>query len=270
MAIPKRVANRINAGLRRFRKILESARNADRSEQDTVTIVIDLLSDVLGFDKYSEVTGEYAVRGTYCDLAVKVDKKLIYFVEVKAIGKSLKGGHVRQATDYAAKEGLEWVVLTNGVDWQVYHMKFEQPVCSELSFSFNMLTGGSELLEMLYTLSREGISKRAIDEYHEQMQATNKHVLAALMLSEPVLSVVRREIRRMNPGVRVSVEEIEEIVRTQVIKRDVVEGDEIDDARRTIQKARRRALRSKKPRRRRGATGTDESIAARADSGASS
>ena len=137
------------------------------------------------------------------------------------------------------------MVLTNGIDWQIYHMEFDQPVRSELSFSFNMLTGGKEVLETIYTLSREGVVKQAINEYHEQMQATNKHVLAALMLSDPVLSVMRREIRRINPGIRVAVEEIEEIVRTQVIKRDVVEDEELESARRSIQKAQKKSLRSK-------------------------
>ena len=60
MAIPKKVAARIKPGLRKFRKILEEARTADRSEQDTVTIVTDMLAEIFGYDKYEELTGEYA------------------------------------------------------------------------------------------------------------------------------------------------------------------------------------------------------------------
>ncbi len=37
MAIPKRVETRIKAGLKKFRPILDDARKADRSEEDTVT-----------------------------------------------------------------------------------------------------------------------------------------------------------------------------------------------------------------------------------------
>ncbi len=76
MPPPKKVAERIKGGLKKFRKVLQEARNADRSEQDTVTIVTDMLADVFGYDKYEELTGEYAIRGTYCDLAVKLDGKV--------------------------------------------------------------------------------------------------------------------------------------------------------------------------------------------------
>lgn len=260
MAVPKRIRDRISAGLKRFRGVLEAARSADRSEQDTVTIITDMLAQIFGFDKYTEVTAEYAIRGTYCDLATVVDGKLAYLIEVKAIGKKLRADHVRQATDYAAKEGIEWVVLTNGVHWQVYHMEFEQPVRAELSFKFDLLDSGKDICETIYTLTREGMGKRAIEEYHEQMEATDKYVLAALLLDDAVLSVVRREIRKMNPSVRVSTEEIAEIIKTQVIKRDVVEGEAIDAARRAMHKARKRAMRSKKTSRTKGASQEEKSV----------
>ena len=35
-------------------------------------IVADILSEIFGYDKYNEVTSEYAIKGTYCDLAIKL------------------------------------------------------------------------------------------------------------------------------------------------------------------------------------------------------
>ena len=84
MKVPKRVAERIKSRLKVFKRVLADARIADRSEQDTVTIVTDMLAEVFGYDKYQDLTGEYAIRGTYCDLAVKIDGKIKYLVEVKA------------------------------------------------------------------------------------------------------------------------------------------------------------------------------------------
>lgn len=237
MAIPKRVTNRIKAGLRTFRRVLEDARTADRSEQDTVTIVTDMLADVFGYDKYSELTGEYAIHGTYCDLAVKVDGKLKYLVEVKAVDKSLKENHLRQATDYAAKEGIEWVVLTNGVQWQAYRMIFEQPVSFEHVFTMDVLSGGPELVEMAYMLSREGITKQALDEYHEQRQILNRHVISAVVLSEPIVKAIRRELRKLPPKMKIDPEEITAILKTEILKRDIVEGEDIKVAKRKVRKA---------------------------------
>ena len=56
------------------------------------------------------------------DLAIKVDGKLALLIEVKAIGLELKDGHVKQAVDYAANQGCDWVVLTNGMIWRVYKL----------------------------------------------------------------------------------------------------------------------------------------------------
>ena len=48
MSIPKRVEARIVNGLKKFKPIIDEARKADRSEADTVTIVRDILAQVLG------------------------------------------------------------------------------------------------------------------------------------------------------------------------------------------------------------------------------
>ena len=53
-----------------------------------------MLADLFGFDKYTEITSEQAIRGTYCDLAVKLEGKIKYLVEVKAIGLMLKDNQV--------------------------------------------------------------------------------------------------------------------------------------------------------------------------------
>lgn len=99
MAIPKKVSERIMAGIKRFQPILASAKARDVGEADTVTIVKDMLADVFGYDKYAEITSEFSIRGTYCDLATKLDGEVQTLIEVKAIGLELKEQHVKQAVD---------------------------------------------------------------------------------------------------------------------------------------------------------------------------
>ena len=62
------------------------------------------------------------------------------------------------------------------------------------------------------------------------------------------------------PEKEMSTEEIGEIIKTQVIKRDVVEGEAIDAARRAMHKARKRAMRSKKTSRTKGASQEEKSV----------
>jgi hypothetical protein len=107
--VPARVLDRLVSGLKRFQPILSAAKSRDAGEADTSTIVKDLLSEVFGYDKYTEITSEYAIKGTYCDLAIKLEGKLQILIEVKAVGLDRKDGHAKQAVDYAANQGVEWV-----------------------------------------------------------------------------------------------------------------------------------------------------------------
>jgi len=100
-AIPRKVTERLGVALKKFQPILSASKARDDGEADTVMIVTDMLAELFGYDKYSDVTAEYAIRGTYCDLATKLDGTLQTLVEVKAIGLELKDAHVKQAVDYA-------------------------------------------------------------------------------------------------------------------------------------------------------------------------
>lgn len=58
-SIPKKVVERLIAGIKHFQPILLAAKSRDVGEADTVTIVKDMLADVFGYDKYAEVTSEF-------------------------------------------------------------------------------------------------------------------------------------------------------------------------------------------------------------------
>src|SRR6188474_37 len=103
-SVPIRVYDPLLAGIRRFQPILTAAKASDAGEADTSTIVKDILSDAFGYDRYTEITSEHAIKGTYCDLAIKIDGKLQILIEVKAIGLELKDSHTRQAVDYGANQ----------------------------------------------------------------------------------------------------------------------------------------------------------------------
>ncbi|MCC6897605.1 MAG: type I restriction enzyme HsdR N-terminal domain-containing protein [Polyangiaceae bacterium] len=244
--VASKVAERIAAGLKKFQPILESARTRDVNESDTVVIVTDMLQEVLGYDKYSEITSEHAIRGTYCDLAIKVDGKLTLLIEVKAIGLDLKGNHVKQAVDYAANQGCEWVLLTNGICWQAFRVSFEKPIQHEIVVDLDLLKLSSRKegdIELLWVMSRDGCKKDGLDGYHSQRAALSRFTLAALLQNEPVLDVLRRELRRVSPDAKIEVEDIKTVLVNEVLKRDVLEGDRSVAAKRLVARAANRALR---------------------------
>jgi predicted type IV restriction endonuclease len=256
--IPKKILERFNKTVPRFQKVLQLAKDRDVNESDTVSILNDILGEVFGFDKYLEVTSEFSIRGTYCDLAVKVDGKVQFLIEAKAIGIDLKDNHMKQACDYGANHGVQWVILTNGLEWKIYRIRFEQPINFDLVCTFNFLelnARDEKDKELLFLLSKEGLPKNAREDFYEKVQSVNRYVIGSLILAEPVLSVLRRELRKLADGMKVEVDEIEKIVRSQVLKREIVEGDEAEAAsarvakfyKKGVAKPRRKSATEKKP-----------------------
>ena len=248
MAVSKSVAARLAAGLKRFQPVLSAARARDVNESDTSLIVTDVMAEIFGYDKYSELTRELCIRGTFCDLATRVEGKFQTIIEVKAIGLDLKDAHVKQAVDYAANQGIEWVVLTNGIAWRVYRVIFGKPIDSELVLDIDVLQldpKSEQDIAALYLLSRESMLKSGLYAYHDHLQATNKFYLAAVMLSEPVLDTARRELRRLS-DVLIGEEELRQALVTEVLKREVTEGDRAESARRKVQRSAGKSLRAKR------------------------
>lgn len=248
MAIPSRLAERLASGLKRFQPILASAKSRDVNESDTSMIVTDVLADVFGYDKYNEVTRELTIRGTHCDLATRIDGKYQMLIEVKAIGLDLRDSHVKQAVDYAANQGVEWVALTNGNIWRVFRVIFGKPIDTELVLDLDLLAlnpKNASQLESLYLLTRESMLKSGLYAYHDHLQATSKFYLAAVVLSDSVVETIRRELRRVSEA-KVDVSELRDLLRDEVIKRDVLEGEKAEAAQKKVNKAAGKMLRIRK------------------------
>lgn len=227
--VPLKVVQRLTKQIPVFKKVLQQAEDRDVNEADTVTIVVDMLSNIFGFDRYSEITKEFQISKTFCDLAIKVNNKVEYLVEVKAIGSELgKEAHIRQAVNYGAKEGINWVVLTNGVEWIVYRILLKEKVTYELVCSINIKSINPRVKadqQALFMLCRRGVDKNLIKKFYEYRQQVNKFTVAAVLMSDDAQALVARALRKLTPGLKVDKEEIAAMIRDQVIKRELVESD---------------------------------------------
>ncbi len=245
-SIPHKVVDRLNLGIKKFQPILADAKNRDFNEADTVDIVKDILSEVFGYDKFREITSEHAVKGTYCDLAIKLDDntKPCLLIEGKAVGVELKEAHVNQVVFYGAKDGVKWVILTNGLLWQIYKVVFGEPLNQEKIFEFEFLKlspKNNSDLESLYLITKEGLTRCCLEDYDAHQQAMSRFSLAATILTEPVCEVIRRELRRVSPNAKITIEEIESALRSYVLKGEVVEGVKATEAQKKIAKAQNKA-----------------------------
>jgi hypothetical protein len=237
--IPKKVQERLSAGLRRYQPIVRKLADRDISEADTVTVIKDVLSDVFGYDKYAELTSEQQIRGTFCDLAIRVDGKTHLLCEVKSAGTSLNDNHLRQAVNYGAHHGIEWVILSNAIVWKVYRIKFAQPIDWEevLCFDMGAISRSADDLAKLFMLCRESINTETLDAFHRQAQIVNRYVVAETLLSDAVIAALRKEFRRVFDGLKLTEEELRIILANEVIKRDALDGEGATAAKSTIRKA---------------------------------
>ena len=247
-SIPQKVSERLSQGIKRFQPILTNAKPRDVNESDTVIIVTDMLSEIFGYDKYSEITSEFAIRSTFCDLATKINGKVQLLIEVKAIGLELKDNYVKQAVDYAVNQGIDFVVLTNGIIWKAFKVAFTKPIDQEMVFEIDFIqlsNKNSEDIEKLFLLSKEGWLKSTLYDFHSQKQALSRFFLGAMIMSDTVVEVIRRELKKVSPDIKITSEQIRNVVYQEVLKREVVEGEKADEAKKKINKALNKFSKSK-------------------------
>lgn len=247
LKVPKKVAERWPASVKALVGVALSHKMRDVSEADTVTLVKDMLADIFGFDKYQELTSEQQIRGTFCDLAARIDGKIQVLIEVKAAAISLNENHLRQAINYGAHEGIEWIVLTNALEWRLYKIKFGQPVDYEQVSTFylpeiNLKSEDDQ--RKLFLLCREGIMSDAMDVYHQHISVLNKFTVAQIVLGEKVVAAVRREMRQHFPDLKIDADNIVDLLSNEILKREVLDGEKVKDAQKRIRKAAARRARA--------------------------
>jgi len=246
--IPAKVCARVSQQTKKFQQAITDAAKRDINESDTARMVAEMIGEIMGYDKLQEITGEYAIRGAYADLAVKVKNDIRFFVEVKAINIELKDSHVTQVVNYGANQGVDWAILTNGAKWQAYKIMFAKPVDRTLVMEVDLATANcksDEVIEFFGNFSREVFTSSSMTRIFQAKQAMSRYSIAALLLSEPVLGMVRREMKRLVDGLNPDLDEISTIIEQQVIKRELLEGEEAVNATKIVKRGLRRAIRER-------------------------
>jgi predicted type IV restriction endonuclease len=221
-AMPKWEAaarERMKAAIKKFSKPLADLIARDANEGDTRLLVTDMLCDGFGFDKYSELTTEYRVKGEFADFGIRLDKDLLAFLEVKRVATKLAAKHLRQVESYAVNEGVEWVILTSGVVWQVYHITGGLPIVIDLALEVDLLSEESfqQKANRLYYLTKESMKRRQMDALWQAKKATSPKSLAHVLCSEPVVTAIRKELKR-STSQNVSNGEVSKLLRETVLK----------------------------------------------------
>lgn len=232
--------DRIAKGLRKFKSVTQKARANNAQESDTRMIVSSIVSEVLGWDAFDNLTGEYRIKGSFADFVIRKDGKHFVIIEVKAVSAKLSDKHLYQAVSYAASEGVEWVILTNGAEWQLHRVIFSKPVESELVFEVSLVDEDlkpKDKVELLYLLTPEAQRRDELEAFYQRKRAVSGGNIARLLLSESVLNKLRAEIKT-DSGYRLALDELAQILVADVLS-SRVQGDGVEKQLKRVQRARK-------------------------------
>lgn len=231
---------RVSKGLRKYKSVAQKARANGAQESDTRMIVSSIVSDALGWDAFDNLTGEFRIKGSYADFVIRKDGKHFIIIEVKAVAMNLNDKHLYQAVSYAANQGVEWVILTNGAEWRLYRVLFNKPVEHELVFEVSLLDEAmkpKEKAELMYLLTPDAQRKDELETFYQRKKALSGCNVARLLLSESVLTRLRAEIKA-DSGNRVALDELGQILVDCVIRPEA-QGATVDKQLKRVQKAAR-------------------------------
>ncbi len=213
------VRDRVRAAVRRFARPLADLVARDANEGDTRLLVTDFLCDGLGYDKYEDLTTEYQVKGEFADYGIRIAKQLVAFIEVKRCTTKLGAKHLRQVEMYAVNEGVEWMILTNGQVWQVWHLTAGLPVELTMALEVDLLGEGgpTHKADILFNLSKEAFKRHVIDDLWRVKAATSAKSLGLAITSATVIDQIRKELRRQT-GHNMDAAELCDLLKSSVLR----------------------------------------------------
>ncbi len=193
-------------------------------ESGTRLLINDFLTKILCYKMIEEVKTEYMIRGTYADYVVQINGNRHFLVEVKALSLNLSDKHIRQSINYGANEGIDWILLTNGRNFQLFKVIFEKPINAELVFSIDLadstkLKSNCQSLEYLH---KDAIIKDGLSDLWKKHSALSTKSLSKIIYSDEVAKFIQKKLKK-KVGVRFDIDDIE-----NAIKRIALEPMEIE------------------------------------------
>ncbi len=186
------------ASLKKYRKKFLIGKSTELDESATRLMINSFLSDVLGFISIEQIKTEYMIRGTYADYVIQIKGKRYFIVEVKAMPIELSEKHLRQVINYAANEGIDWALLTNGCKFQLYRVLFNKPIESREVFSVD-LSDESQLknaVEDFQHMTKYLLPKRGLDHLWNRYQALEASSFSRLLYSSRIIGYLKRQLKK--------------------------------------------------------------------------
>jgi hypothetical protein len=199
----------IRKPLKQASRYLLEARDVGLNEADTVVRLRKFFEEVLGYDRLHDISSEAQMKYKYVDLCLKIDGRVCLLVEAKAAGQKLRERQIEQAERYASENNYQWVVLTNGVDWNLYHLTFEEGIEYQCAFAVSLgdEEGFEEAANKLALLHKHALSRGDLETFWEKATALGPGSIGKALFQDTIIMLLRREIRRQT-GILIDPEDL--------------------------------------------------------------
>ncbi|PDP85596.1 hypothetical protein CQJ94_21550 [Glycomyces fuscus] len=193
------VRGRVAAAVDRLSGPLADLLERDANDGDTRMLVADFFSVGLNFSKYQDMTTEYRTSGDSIDYAIMLEGKLFAPVEVRRVGQGLDQRNIQVSRRLAVEEGAEWVILTNGRLWKVYHLRPDgdggnRPV-EVIDVDLMDADAYQRNIDALFHITREAVDRGRLDTLRRWKEAVEAAPVAEALRSDAVVETVRAQLR---------------------------------------------------------------------------
>ena len=236
MPKPAELAAELTKLAERIRKSTKSHLN----EQNTKASLIEPVLRALGWDTedVDEVAREYRSKpkDSPVDYGLLTRRTPRLFVEAKALHEALDSRWANQIMGYASVAGVEWIVLTNGDEYQIYNALARVHVEKKLFRDCRVSENPAKAAEVLALLARDQLDEKRIDvlwkaqfvdrQVHEALRElfdgdSDMEIVNAVLRHAQELGAddVRESLRRCRAQFEFPVRTVEEITRAKARKR---------------------------------------------------
>jgi predicted type IV restriction endonuclease len=120
---------------------------------------------------------------------------------------------------YGLKEGVNWLILTNGVDWKVYRLESDgaSPVKVTLAFEIDLSELNKASLQNMLLLHKQMVKRGKLEDAWNRISALAPTNIRKILQSERVLNAIPLEVKS-TAGLNATVEDIRDALTALAVK----------------------------------------------------
>jgi hypothetical protein len=197
--------------LKKYKKKYLKKEFSSLDESATRIMTNSFLSELLGYEELVEIKTEYRIRSEYADYVIQLKRKKHFVVEVKSIDLDINEKHLRQSLSYAANEGIDWILLLNGREIQLYRVNFGKPVTTTLIYKLDLMDKEDfkKAPGLLWYLTKKAVERGELETFWKRTNALNSTNLAKLVYSEEIVKRLRNDLKEQT-GIYFQIEDVAE------------------------------------------------------------